>query len=90
MWWYSRNFIKILQICLFRDNQTKFSEHMRIVMSCARFTPYNNVDKYDQTVKETAMYLFAPVFDLIKGEGTPRKQATATQPQFPRTVISLS
>jgi hypothetical protein len=27
---------------------------------------------------------------LTLGEGTPRKLATATQPQFPRTVISLS
>jgi hypothetical protein len=26
----------------------------------------------------------------IEGEGTPRKLATATQPQFPRIVISLS
>jgi hypothetical protein len=25
-----------------------------------------------------------------KGEGTPRKLATATQPQFPRIVINLS
>jgi hypothetical protein len=32
-----------------------------------------------------------PLFDLnSKGEGTPRKLATATQPQFPRIVISLS
>jgi hypothetical protein len=27
---------------------------------------------------------------MIKGEGTPSKLATATQPQFPTVVISLS
>jgi hypothetical protein len=43
-----------------------------------------------QVFPTTVLGLCTSIIVHFKGEGTPRKQTTATQPQFPRTIISLS
>jgi hypothetical protein len=75
-----------------------FSTKQPIIFYTERFEPdlehYQAIASflgiYKQIDVSFTVWDFVRVVHECKGEGTPRKLATATQPQFPRIVISLS